>query len=166
MDVILPVLADPSIPDEEVGGILRNRVGMQMLRELNADTWTPLPKDHGRLSELDSSYTYLRQFIPNVLTAIDFKGGPGTRALMQAAAILKELNATGGRKVPADAPTGFVPAKYADYLDKARRSEEDTAYRHYWELCVISEARLTGKETTRFLRVSSRWTGVSDIRPP
>jgi hypothetical protein len=100
MDVILPVLADPSIPDEQVGGILRNRVGMQMLRELNSDTWTPLPKDHGRLSELDSSYTYLRQFTPNVLAAIDFKGGPGTGSLIHAVAILKKLNATGGRKVP------------------------------------------------------------------
>jgi len=38
MDVILPVLADLSIPDEQVGCMLRNRVGMQMLRELNADT--------------------------------------------------------------------------------------------------------------------------------
>ncbi|MFC7641315.1 hypothetical protein ACFQX6_10250 [Streptosporangium lutulentum] len=25
MDVILPVLADPSIPDEQVGGLLRER---------------------------------------------------------------------------------------------------------------------------------------------
>jgi TnpA family transposase len=31
---------------------------------------------------------------------------------------------------------GFVPAKYAGYLEKARKSGEDTAYRHYWELCV------------------------------
>jgi hypothetical protein len=111
---------------------------MQMLPELNAaDTWTPLPKDHGRLAELDSSYTYLRQFTPNVLATIDFRGGPGTDALMQAVAILKELNATGGRKVPSGAPISFVPPKYADYLDKARSSGEDTAYRHYWELCVI-----------------------------
>lgn len=137
MDVILPVLADASISDEQVGGILRDRVGMQMLRELNADAWTPLPKDHGRLSELDSSCTYLRQFTPNVLATIDFRGGPGTDALMRAVAILEEMNASGGRKVPSDAPTAFVPARYADYLDKARKSGQDTAYRHYWELCVI-----------------------------
>lgn len=86
---------------------------------------------------LESSYTYLRQFTPNVLATIDFRGGPGTDALMQAVTILKELNRVGGRKVPSDAPTGFIPAKYADYLDKARKSGEDTAYRHYWELCVI-----------------------------
>ncbi|MED7930441.1 Tn3 family transposase [Nonomuraea sp. LP-02] len=52
-------------------------------------------------------------------------------------AILKEMNRLGGRKVPTGAPTGFVPAKYADYLAKARKSGEDTAYRHFWELCVI-----------------------------
>ena len=51
-----------------------------------------------------ASYTYLRQFTPNVLAAIDFKGGPGTTDLMAAVAILKTLNETGGRKVPADAP--------------------------------------------------------------
>jgi hypothetical protein len=40
MDVILPVLADPSIPDEDVGGILRERVGMQTLREVSARSST------------------------------------------------------------------------------------------------------------------------------
>jgi len=136
MDVILPVLADPSVPDEMVGGRLRDQIGMQRLREITAGSWKPLPKDHGRLSELDSSYSYLRQFTPNVLAAIDFRGGPGTAELMEAMAVLKEMNRLGGRKVPADVPAGFVPAKYAGYLEKARKSGEDTAYRHYWELCV------------------------------
>jgi TnpA family transposase len=136
MDVILPVLADPSVPDELVGGRLRNQIGMQRLREITSDSWKPLPKDRGRLSELDSSYSYLRQFTPNVLAVIDFRGGPGTAELMEAVAILKEMNRLGGRKVPAGAPAGFMPAKYADYLEKARQSGEDTAYRHYWELCV------------------------------
>jgi len=71
--VILPVLADPSVPDELVGGRLRDQIGMQRLREITAGSWKPLPKDHGRLSELDSSYSYLRQFTPNVLAAIDFQ---------------------------------------------------------------------------------------------
>ncbi|MCP2351849.1 DUF4158 domain-containing protein [Nonomuraea roseoviolacea] len=122
MEMILPVLADPSIPDDEVGGMLRERIGMQRLREMTSDAWKPLPRDHGRLSELESSYTYLRQFTPNVLAAIDFQGGPGTGELMEAVAVLKEMNRLGGRKVPAGAPSGFVPTKYADYLAKARKS--------------------------------------------
>nr|WP_245718400.1 transposase [Nocardia miyunensis] len=36
--------------------------------------------------------------------------------------MLRELNATGGRKVFDDAPTGFVPTKWRGYLDEARKS--------------------------------------------
>ena len=141
VDVILPVLADPSIPDEQVGGILRGKIGISKLREVMAGPWKPLPKDHGRLSAMDASYSYLRQFTPSVLAAIDFKGGPGTIDLMAAVAMLKMLNETGGRKVPADAPGSFVPTRYADYLAKARKGGDDTAYRHFWELCVILALR-------------------------
>jgi hypothetical protein len=54
---------------------------------------------------------------------------------------LKELNTHGGRKVPEDAPTSFVSTRYAEYLEKARTAGDDTAYRHYWELCVILKLR-------------------------
>ncbi|WP_431903757.1 Tn3 family transposase [Nonomuraea sp. bgisy101] len=137
LQVILPVLADPGVPDERVGGLLRERIGMGKLREVTTGGWKALPKDHGRLSEMASSYSYLRQFTPPVLAAIDFHGGPGTAELMRAVAILKELNRTGGRKVPDGAPTVFVPTRYADYLEKARKGGDDTAFRHYWELCVL-----------------------------
>jgi len=141
LETILPVLADPSVPDELVGGILRDRIGMQVLREVQESTWTPLPADHGHLSSLDASYAYLRQFAPQVLAMVDFQGGPGTAELMRAVTVLKQLNASGGRKVPDDAPAGFVPRRYADYLTQARRSADVTAYRHYWELCVLLAVR-------------------------
>lgn len=137
LQVILPVLADPSIPDERVGALLRNTIGMQRLREAASGGWRPLPRDHGRLSAMHTSYSYLRQFTPNVLAAIDFQGGPGTAELMEAVGILKELNRLGGRKVSQGAPAGFVPVRFAEYLDKAAKSGDDTSYRHYWELCVL-----------------------------
>ena len=84
-----------------------------------------------------ASYSYLRQFTPRVLAAIDFQGGPGTADLMEAVAILKELNRRAAARSPPDAPTWFVPARYAGYLEKARKAGDDTAFRHYWELCVI-----------------------------
>jgi TnpA family transposase len=93
------------------------------------------------LSALDASYAYLRQFTPNVLSVIDFQGGPGTADLMAALAVLKELNKSGARKVPAGAPDSFVPTRYAEYLAKARRDEDETAYRHYWELCAVLALR-------------------------
>ncbi|MEV4362944.1 DUF4158 domain-containing protein [Nonomuraea sp. NPDC004186] len=78
LEVILPVLADPSIPDEQIGGLLRNTIGMSKLREVVTEGWKKLPRDHGRLSALHASHTYLRQFTPQVLAAIDFKGGTAT----------------------------------------------------------------------------------------
>ena len=56
---------------------------------------------------------------------------------MGAVSILVELNRTGARKVPESAPDGFVPTRFRDYLAKARQAGDDTAYRHYWELCVL-----------------------------
>jgi hypothetical protein len=76
-----------------------------------------------------------------VLAAIDFKGSTGTADLMEAVAILKRLNESGGRKVPEGAPTSFVPARYAEYLAKARKDGDETAYRHYRELCVVLALR-------------------------
>ena len=137
LQVILPTLADPAIPDEQVGGLLREQIGMQRLREAAAGGWKPLPRDRGRLSAMRSSYSYLRQFAPNVLSVIDFQGGPGTAELMEAVTILKELNRTGGRRVPDGAPEAFVPTRFAEYLEKARKADDDTSFRHYWELCVL-----------------------------
>lgn len=50
---------------------------MRVLRQMWAAPWTKLPRDHGRLAALEGSYSYLRQFTPGVLAAIDFHGGAG-----------------------------------------------------------------------------------------
>ena len=85
--------------------------------------------------------TYLRQFAPAVLAAVRFAGGPGASDLLQAVDILNELYATGTRKVPAGAATGFVPERWAGYLQAATKRGDVTAYRHYWELCVLLALR-------------------------
>ncbi len=85
---------------------------------------------------------YLRQFVPDVLAAVRFAGGPGTDDLLQAVTILAGLCATRARKVvPDGAPGGFVPARWAGYLEKAAKDGGVTAYRHYWELCVLMALR-------------------------
>ncbi|MGW6521681.1 Tn3 family transposase [Streptomyces sp. NPDC054962] len=137
LDEILPILVDSGIEDEMVGGLLRNSIGMERLRAAVAQATGRLPRDNGHLAMLDNSYSYLRQFTPDVLKAISFIGGTGSEALMEAVAILKKLNADGARKVPDHAPTDFVPAKWAGYLEQAARDRDATAYRHFWELTVL-----------------------------
>src|SRR5271166_2007672 len=135
---VLPVLADPAVADEQVGGLLRERIGMGRLRAALAEPATSLlPRDHGHLAQLASSYGYLRQFTSQVLEAITFASGPAAAELLEAVAVLRSLNATGARSAPAEAPNGFVPARWRGYLDDALAAGDATAYRRYWELCVL-----------------------------
>ena len=138
LDDLLAIITDTQIPDEEIGGLIRgDRIGWERLRAAVAQAKPRLPRDHGHLAALDSSYSYLRQFTPQVLSTVRFAGGTAAIELLIGVHMLRELNATGTRKVPDDAPTGFVPTKWRGYLDEARKAGNTTAYRHYWELCVL-----------------------------
>jgi hypothetical protein len=137
LDEILAVVLDPGVADELVGQQLRGRIGLERMRAAAAAGRERLPRDHGHLALLDASIGYLRQFAPDVLAAVPFAGGTGSGELLDAVAILARLYATGARKVPEDAPTGFVPARWADYLAVASAAGDATAFRHYWELCVL-----------------------------
>ncbi len=141
LDEILTVVLDIGIGDELVGRLLREGIGMDRMRAAWAAKQERLPRDHGHLAMMHASMTYLRQFVPEVLKAIKFAGGSGTEELLQAVSILTELYATGGRKVPDGAPTGFVPVKWAGYLASATAAGDATQYRHYWELCVLMGLR-------------------------
>lgn len=138
LDDLLTIITDPQIGDEEIGGVIRGeRIGWERLRSALAQATPRLPRDHGHLAALDSSYSYLRQFTPHVLAAIPFAGGIAATELLDAVRVLREMNAAGSRKVPEQAVTGFVPTKWRGYLDEANMSGSATAYRHYWELSVL-----------------------------
>ncbi|PZS26376.1 MAG: Tn3 family transposase, partial [Pseudonocardiales bacterium] len=137
LDEILNVVLDPGVADAVVGPLLRERVGLDRMRAAWSARQQRLPRDHGHLTMLDASMPYLRQFAPDVLAAVRFAGGVGTHELLRAVSILAELYATGARKVPAGAPVGFVPTKWAGYLVAAAEAGDITSYRHYWELCVL-----------------------------
>jgi TnpA family transposase len=137
LDEILSVLVDTAVDDEEVGARLRGGIGMERLRAALEQAAPRLPRDHGHLAMLDDSYSYLRQFTPQVLAAIRFQGGTNAQTLMEAVEILRGLNASGARKVPDGAPADFVPAKWAGYLADAVATGNVSAYRHFWELTVL-----------------------------
>ncbi|MGC5051665.1 Tn3 family transposase [Micromonospora sp. DT48] len=137
LDEILTIVLDPGVGDEQIGGLLRGRIGMERMRAAWTERRERLPRDHGHLAMMHASMTYLRQFAPAVLAAVRFAGGPGTEQLLQAVAVLAELYATGTRKVPAGAPVGFVPTRWAGYLAAAAEAGNVTEYRHYWEIAVL-----------------------------
>jgi hypothetical protein len=135
LDDMLKIIFDLGIDDEHIGGLIRGeRIGWERLRAAQATAQPRLPRDHGHLAALDGSYGYLRQFTPQVLSAVGFAGGTAAADLLTAVDLLRELNATSARRVPGGAPDGFVPARWRGYLDTALKSGNTNAYRHYWEL--------------------------------
>jgi hypothetical protein len=142
LDDLLEIVFDLGLGDEEIGGLIRGeRIGWPRLRSAREQAKPRLPRDHGHLAALDGSYGYLRQFTPQVLAAVTFAGGTAAADLLAAVEILREVNASGARRVPAGAPDGFVPARWRGYLDTAAKSGNTNAYRHYWELCVLLALR-------------------------
>lgn len=142
LDDLLAIVTDTTVPDGQIGGLIRGeRIGWPRLRSAVAQAVPRLPRDHGHLASLDGSYGYLRQFTPQVLTAVRFAGGTAATGLLEAVEMLRELNATNARRVPVDAPDGFVPARWRGYLETAAKSGNTSAYRHYWELCTLLALR-------------------------
>jgi hypothetical protein len=141
LDDILAIVLDPVVNDDQVGGRLRRDVGHDRMRAAHEARRERLPRDHGHLAMMDASMSYLRQFVPDVLAAVEFAGGPGMDDLLQAVGVLAGLHARKARKVPDGAPDSFAPARWAGYLEKASKNGDVTAYRHYWELCVLMALR-------------------------
>ena len=141
LDDVLRIVLDPAVTDSEVGARLRGDIGHQRMRAAWEARRARLPRDHGHLAMMDASMSYLRQFVPDVLASVRFVGGPGMDDLLRATGILAGLYVSKARKVPDGAPDGFVPARWAGYLESAAKAGDVTGFRHYWELCVLMALR-------------------------
>jgi hypothetical protein len=70
----------------------------------------------GHLELVTAQYRKARKFAPAVLGAFDFRASTETDSLLAAVDVLADLYDTGARNLPADAPTGFVPERWAKHV--------------------------------------------------
>jgi hypothetical protein len=86
------VLADPNVPDEQAGRIVRQRVGMARLIAARRPTEDRGQRDHGHFDLLAARYKYLRTFTPVVIAALPLTGNttsPTVTALLTAVEVLR-----------------------------------------------------------------------------
>jgi TnpA family transposase len=135
LDEILDVALDPALDDAGVGagvrGLGHDRLGSAVRTEDER-----LPADGGHLALIEARYSHVRSFAPQALAALSLRAN-GPSEAFEAAELLQTMNAEGRRHVPADAPAGFVPARWQPYLATAKAAGDESAYKHYWELCAL-----------------------------
>lgn len=88
------------------------------------------------LENLRGRYSYLRQYVPQLLVTLPINATPPAQPLLEAIALLRQLNETGKRAVPETAPTEFIKPRWEPYIFQGNGVD-----RQYYELNVLSELR-------------------------
>jgi hypothetical protein len=88
------------------------------------------------LALLTDYFSTLRKYAPAFLDAFQFRGAPVAQSLLDAIDLLRTMNQTGARKVPADAPLAFVPPRWARSVGAGGDID-----RRFYELCALSELK-------------------------
>jgi TnpA family transposase len=132
------VILNPAIADAELRTTIYQRIPPPVLRRaVEESDQIVRPLDESYLDFFETRYGYLRQFAPTFLHTFTFHSNRTPDALLEAIALLRDLNTSQRRTVPDDAPLAFVPLKWRPYVVD-RRGRLD---RHYYELCALWELR-------------------------
>ena len=95
------------------------------------------PIDFDYLDLLHTKFYFLRRYTPTFLRVLEFTSTKIREPLIDGISIIKELNQTGKRKIPVDAPIEFISKRWKKYL----YDEDGSINRHYYEMAILEELR-------------------------
>jgi TnpA family transposase len=92
------------------------------------------PAEFDHLPLVAEGYSQLRRYAPALLETFEFRATPASEDILQAIKLLKRLNAKNVRRIPDDAPTGFIRQRWAKVVFTTKGID-----RRFYETCVLSE---------------------------
>lgn len=95
------------------------------------------PADYDYLDLLKKRFYFLRRYTPTLLKVLEFGSTSSNESLLVAIKLIHELNESGKRKVPIEAPIDFISKRWRKHL----YDEDGTINRHYYEMAVLTELR-------------------------
>ena len=138
LQALVRILIDPTVPDDNVRKMIYEFLPETKLRATYDECERIAePTDENFFKLIGNRYPYLRQFIPTFLNALPLDGNAETAGLRAAVEILRDLNESGKRRIPDDAPVDFIDAKWWKYVT----GEKERLVKKYYELCVLFELR-------------------------
>jgi hypothetical protein len=120
-----------------------------------------LPADFDYLEHLEGQYRRLRGYAPALLETFEFSAAPPADPLLEAVGVLREMSATGKRKVPDDAPTSFVKPRWERHVFDGGGID-----RRYYEMSAITELKNGLKSGDVWVPGSRKYADFEDYLLP
>lgn len=96
------------------------------------------PVNYDYIDLLDSRYNQLRKYTPLLLKYLKFNSTTNaSKSLIEAVTILNDMNETGKRKVPENAPLEFISNRW----NKCLYETDGSINRHYYEMATLAELK-------------------------
>jgi len=132
------IVLDDSIDDSQLRRILFQEIDKEILTKQVSEVDKWLTDKHSHVfHQVTQRYTYLRQFAPALLEAIELQSDTEIEpSVIKAVALLREMNTTGKRKLPEDAPLGFIPKKV-----RALVENDGVVSKRDWECALLTAVR-------------------------
>ncbi len=160
---LVRILIDPTVPDDNLRTVIYKYLPENKLRA-TFDECERInePLDENSFKLIGKRYSYLRQFTPTFLNALSLEGNSETAGLREAIEILRDLNESGKRRIPDNAPCDFVDTKWRNYVF----DEKERIVKKYYELCVLFELRAKLRSGDMWVKGSRRYARLDSYLIP
>ena len=119
------------------------------------------PDDFDFLHRIGESYATLRRYAPEFLAVLKLRAAPAAKDVLDAIEVLRDMNIDNARKVPADAPTGFIKPRWQKLV-----MTDAGIDRRYYELCVLSEMKNALRSGDIWVQGSRQFKDFEDYLVP
>lgn len=160
---LVRILIDPTVADENLRTAIYKFLPENKLR-VTFDECERInePLDENLFKLLGKRYSYLRKFIPTFLNALPLGGNAETAGLREAIEILRDLNDSGKRRIPDDAPCDFVDANWWQHVF----DDDEKINRKFYEMCVLFELRSALRSGDIWVEGSRRYARLDSYLIP
>jgi TnpA family transposase len=154
------IILDDTVPDAALRQALFDVVGREQLSDQVSATKTWLTGKYSHVFNLVMQrFYYLRQFSPAFLKSLTFRREEeADTALVTAIDLLQKMNEEGKRKLPEDAPLGFVPKKLRPLVESAGEVNKRA-----WECALLLAIRDEVRAGNIYVQQSKRFGRFDDF---
>ncbi|MCB0026760.1 MAG: DUF4158 domain-containing protein, partial [Anaerolineales bacterium] len=154
------ILLDEAITDQELRAVIFDRIGRGLLdSQVEAVDSYWAGTHHHPFHLVQRRFYYLRQFTPALLEHIHCQAEDGAKSpLVEAVDLQRELNDTNRRKLPEDAPMGFIKRSLRPFVE-----ENGEVSKRAWECALLLAIRDEIRAGNIYIQDSKRFGRFDDF---